>query len=138
MRHPKWRGRLAAFVALSRRVPFASGVMDCGVFAQGWAEAVTGVRPLGEIIYSDEEDGMAALRSLGFSDHIAAARSVYPEVPFAELEDGDLAIVETPEGPALGGVGRDHVKIPSRPQGLGAIPLVSVDRGGRVISILKL
>ena len=97
-----------------------------------------GDRPFGEIIYTSEEDGMAQLNALGFSDHVAAARSLYPEAPVSDALYGDLAVIETPDGPALGGVGGSYVLAPAMPRGLSPIPLVAADRGGRVISILAL
>lgn len=44
MRREDWPERLAEYVEAAREVPFAWGLHDCGTFAVGAIEAVTGTR----------------------------------------------------------------------------------------------
>lgn len=104
-RLPDWRARLAAYVAPLWRTPFQPGQLDCGLFAAGAVEAVTGVDLAGELrgAYATVEDGMRLLAARdGVRDPVEKARQRFPRIPVAQAQVGDLVALALPDGPALG------------------------------------
>lgn len=101
-RQKGWQGRLAAFLASVARTPFSPGTHDCALFAAGAVEALTGVDLAADWRgrYHTLRGGVRVLRRAGYADHIALARSHFPAT--TTPRPGDLAVVSTPDGPALG------------------------------------
>jgi hypothetical protein len=126
-RLPDWRTRLTVHIAAARRRRFAYGTHDCATFAAGAVAAVTGDDPASRngLRYSTLRGGRTALLRRGFADPIALARREFPEIPAAFAREGDLAVVETPEGPALAVVGGAVLFAPRAPGGLGVLPLTA-------------
>ena len=52
--------------------------------------------------YTTLKGGLRILRQAGFEDHVALAAHFYDEVHAAFVSPGDLAVIDTPEGAALG------------------------------------
>lgn len=100
-RRTDWHQRLCTFLAETADRPFAPGRHDCALFAAGAVKAVTGRDPArGWRGYRTVARGQVRLRQAGFEDHVALARSLFPQT--AQPMPGDLAVIETPDGPALG------------------------------------
>jgi uncharacterized protein YigE (DUF2233 family) len=73
--------------------------------------------------YTTFAGGIKKLRAAGYPDHVAMAAALYAKVPRAEAQVGDLAVVNTDEGPALGVVGGARAFF-MRPNGLGSVDLI--------------
>ena len=101
-RHAGWQARLAAFLAATAREPFSPGTHDCALFAAQAVLAQTGVDFAADWRgrYSTLRGGMRVLRRAGHADHIALARSLFPSI--SKPRPGDLAVLNTAHGPALG------------------------------------
>lgn len=105
-----WMGRLAAYVETVRREPFAYGRNDCALFVAGCVEAMTGEDPAAEMRgrYTTLTGGLRKVRQAGYIDHIDWLRALFDEVtdrgrPAPHLAQvGDIAVVQTDDGPALG------------------------------------
>jgi hypothetical protein len=132
-RLPDWNARLATFLAGCARTPFEPGLHDCALFAAGCVAAMTGEDPARAFRgrYSTIVGGHRLLRRAGHADHVALVASLLDEVAPLMAQVGDIAIVESPEGPALGLVGGAHVIVPG-PDGLGTVSLLAVRRAFRL------
>lgn len=97
-----WQARLGVWLASTARMPFAPGSHDCALFAAGAVQAITGVDLAADWRgrYRTLRGGVRVLRKAGYADHIALARAHFPAT--ATPCAGDLAVITTPEGPALG------------------------------------
>lgn len=121
-RLPDWQPRLTVWLRDSRKKPFEQGTWDCGVFAAGAIEAMTGVDVIAEVRgkYSTTKGAMKLLKRLGYKDHVALFASVCPKIPLLSSRAGDLVAFKTAEGLALGivqGAGAYH----AGPHGLAII-----------------
>ena len=132
-RLPGWRGRLAAHVEAHRRAEFVFGRHDCGMFAAGAVAAMCGADPAADLRgrYSTMAGALRRLRKAGHEDHVALAASLFAEIHPSRAAAGDLAVVETGDGPALAVVSGPHVFVPG-PDGLRVVDLLSAARAFRV------
>lgn len=132
-RLPDWRSRLAAYIERVRRAPFAWSTHDCCMFAAGAVEAVTGADPAAELrgTYGDLAGGMTALGRAGFAGPVDMARALFDRVPPALAQVGDVAVVDTPEGPALGVVQGPSIFVVG-PEGLRTVDLLAARLAFRV------
>lgn len=132
-RHPDWRGRLVAYLGACAGRPFEWGRHDCALFAAGCIEAMTGEDHGGAFRgrYRSFKGGLKALRKAGHADHVAMVASLLDEVPVAYAQAGDLAMIETPEGAALGVVQGHRIYV-LRPEGLASVDLLRAARAWRV------
>ena len=133
MRHPEWKLALIQYLEKAARKPFAPGEHDCALFAAGAVEAMTGVdyaRPF-KGRYTTLKGGMRVLREAGFADHIALTAAWLPEISPAFAAPGDLAVVATPEGPALGVVQGENLYVLTVDR-LGLLPMLGASRAFRV------
>lgn len=96
------RMRLTAYLAGCAKTPFAEGSHDCALFAAGAVEAMTGRNMAADWRgrYTTIRGGIRVLRRAGHDDHIALAASLFPETSTPQL--GDIAVMPTERGPALG------------------------------------
>lgn len=131
MRRPDWRLRLSAYLSEVARRPFEAGRHDCALFAAGAVEAMTGENPALPIDYDTIRRGLVALRDAGFDDHIAFVAARFEEVHVSRAQAGDLAVIATAEGPALGVVQGPNVYVAGR-TGLGFVELLGAVRAFRV------
>lgn len=132
-RLPDWRARLAAHVEAHRRAPFAFGRHDCGLFAAGAVEAICGTDPAAGLRgrYSTMAGALKHLRKAGHADHVALAASLFEEIHPSRASMGDLAAVETGEGPALA-VCNGSTLFVAGDDGLRVVDLMSASRAFRV------
>ena len=137
-RLPDWRARLGAHIAAHRVRPFAYGAHDCATFAAGAVQAVTGSDPApGLAGYTTRTDGIRRLRRSGLEDHVAVVASRFAEIPTAQAQQGDLAVIEAAGGLSLGVVCGAFVLAPTRPSGLAAVPLTPTAVGGHVLKAFR-
>lgn len=132
-RFPDWQQRLALWLRANRTRPFAQGKWDCGLFAAGAVEAMTGVDIVADVRgrYTTTKGAMRVLRRMGFDDHVALFASHCPEIPTLEARPGDLVTFRTAEGLALAvvqGAGAYH----AGPHGLAVISMQAAHRAYRV------
>lgn len=133
MRRGDWQARLTAYVVEVQRRPFEPGRLDCALFAAGAVEAMTCVDHAGGYRgYRTLTGGHKRLRASGYENHVALAASLFDEVPPSFAQAGDLAVVPSEDGPALGVVQGEHVYVMG-PDGLGLVSLMSAARAFRVI-----
>lgn len=105
VRHEHWPSLLAAYLADDR--PFAWGGRDCCTFAAGAVEAMTGADPAAALRgrYRTEQGAARLLKRHGGLEALAArlAREHgLRDVPHAFAGRGDVVLIETGQGPALG------------------------------------
>ena len=74
---------------------------------------------------------LRALRRLGHEDHIAYAASLLTEIDPLYAAFGDIAVVNSPDGPALGVVTGPHIEVRA-PGGRGVVPLTDAVRAFRI------
>lgn len=134
MRHPDWQARLVAYLHEARLRPFAFGQHDCSLFAADCVAAMTGADMAAEWRgrYATMRGGLRLLRRAGFDDHIALAAHHFPEISKMLAQPGDLAVVPTEDGPALGVVQGEAIYVLG-PTGLGLVSILSAQRAFRVI-----
>lgn len=103
-RLPDWRARLGVHLTETAADGFRYGSNDCALFAAGAVRAMTGHDPAAAWrgTYTSLEGGLKRLRKAGFEDHVDHVAKLLVEVPPAFAQVGDIALVETPEGLALG------------------------------------
>jgi uncharacterized protein DUF6950 len=99
-----WHARLVAYLDLCRGRSFAYGQHDCALFAAGAIEAMTGEDPAREWRgrYTTLRGGLRVIRKSGYHDHIEAVAALFVEIPVDQALPGDLAVVGSEHGPALG------------------------------------
>lgn len=135
MRLTDWRRRLDRFMADAARKPFRPGEHDCGLFAAGAVEAVTGRDLAAGWLrgrYRTLDEAQALCRARGHADHVAVIAAEFEEIAPARAGLGDLAVIENEEGePALGVVQGARVAV-LRVAGLGFRPLTDAVRAFRV------
>ena len=125
-----WRARLGAYLATEARTPFEYGRSDCALFAAGGLYAMTGSDPAANYRgrYTTLRGGLRILRKDGFRDHVERAATLLAEVSPQRARVGDIAVVETADGPSLGVVQGEWVTVRTM-IGLGFVP---VDQAKRV------
>ena len=133
MKRDTWKADLRAYLAAQADAPFEMGRVDCGSFAGGAVKAMTGENPHAAVAgkYKTMKGALRALKRLGHEDHIAYAASVMDEIDPLYAQFGDIAVVDSPEGPALGVVVGAHIEIRT-PEGRGVVPLTDAVRAFRV------
>ena len=136
MKRPTWKADLRSFLAAQADAPFAwagEGGHDCGSFAGGAIEAMTGENPHAKVAgkYKTMKGALRALKRLGHEDHIAYAASVLNEIDPLYAQFGDVAVVQGDDGPALGVVVGAHIEVRT-PAGRGVVPLTDAVRAFRV------
>ena len=134
MRLPDWKPRLIAYLDANVRRPFAPGRHDCALFVAGAVEAMTGNDPatLFRGRYRTLRGGQRILRSAGYGNHIDLAAALFGEMHPSQAAPGDLAVVPTEEGEALGLVQGEVVYVLT-PTNVGLIPIATASRVFRVM-----
>lgn len=125
MRHPDWYARLAAYVAQVEAQPFVPGRFDCALFAAGAVEAMTGVDLAAHWRgrYRSVRGGVRVLRAEGYADHVALAAAHFEAIPPAMAGIGDLGVVPSDTGHAMGVVLGSTVAVLRPEGGLGRVAL---------------
>ena len=104
MRLPDWQARLHAWLGQVDGRPVVPGRHDCCLFGASAVEVQTGVDLAAPWRgrYTTMAGGRRVLRKAGFADHVALLAAHLPEVHPAYACEGDLVVIDTPEGPAVG------------------------------------
>ena len=137
-RLPDWRARLTDYVAAHARDPFSYGRLDCALFCAGAVEVMTGQDlARGWRGYRSLNEGRKKLAEKGFADQVDLVASLFPEVPVAFAQAGDIAAVPGDDDVALGIVQGEAVYVLRPPvrdgsPALALVPLLSAVRAFRV------
>lgn len=129
-----WRSALADYLHTVAHAPFEPGKHDCALFVAGAVHAMTG-KDLSKGYrgkYNTLAKGLVKLKKKGFEDHIDLVASLLEEVPVAMLAVGDVASIETEDGPALGVVQGERIYFIRTAGGIGTVSLTDASRGFRV------
>lgn len=102
-RFPDWPTRLAAFIETRRARVFSWSESDCCLFVCDAVEAMTGIDPGARWrgLYSSEKGARRLLRDNGGVVGLATL-AFGPAVPAALAGRGDVVLIDTPDGEALG------------------------------------
>jgi hypothetical protein len=125
MRLPNWDKRLTAYIESRRKAVFAYGINDCGLFALGAIEAITGKKL--PVAWSSEIEAQALISEHG-SIRKAVAHYLGPSKGVLCARRGDIVI--DGEG-SLGVCVGSRVATPTR-HGLGFVALSHYTRSWRV------
>lgn len=112
-RRSTWEADLSDYMTSVRDRPFEWGVHDCALFAAGAVIAITGVDPIPEYrgAYVSELGSAKALKRLGAGTLDATLDTLFPSVPLAMAQRGDLVWYADSVGVVMGGhalfVGRE-------------------------------
>jgi hypothetical protein len=125
-RLPDWKPRLLAYLQESSARPFQFGTHDCALFAAGAVQAMTGFDPAADYRggYRTLNGGLRAIHKAGFEDHVALACHLFEAIHSSRVAPGDLAVVDTDEGAALGVVQGDGIYVLGIDR-LGLVPLAN-------------
>lgn len=128
-----WKARLVAYLAEVPGRPKAYGLFDCALFTFGGVAAMTG-RDLAAPYrgrYATLPQGIALLRRDGFQDHVALVAANFAEILPAFAQAGDVAVIASADGPALGLVHGEYIYALS-PERMVLVPFLDADRAFRV------
>lgn len=140
-RFPDWHGRLSDHIQGARGKRFAWGEHDCALWAFGAIQAMTGL-DLGARFrgkYKSEAGAARLMRRFAGGGLLELAEKLAEEFGFAvwdtplKAQRGDLVLVPTERGPALGIVALHGICVwcVGR-KGLATLPLASCLRAWRV------
>ena len=137
-RRHDWASRLVAQVEAARQKPFAWGVADCCLTACDMVQAMTGVDPASHFRgrYSTKAGAFRALRAYAGGGLLETAMRIgtdlaMPEVQPMSAQRGDVCLVDTLQGPALGICLGAQVAVQG-PLGLSLLPMHQALRAWRV------
>jgi hypothetical protein len=133
-RKPDWKIRLITYLGEAARKPFQPGKHDCALFAAGAVKAMTGKDFARGYRgrYRTLKGGLKTLQKAGFADHIALAASLLEDIPVSFAGPGDLAVIATPDGPALGVVQGEGIYLLTMDDRMGLRPMAEAIRAFRV------
>lgn len=122
MRRKDWRTRLHAEITASQARLFEWGANDCALFAMRCVEAMTGNNQAAPFAgtYKTARGALGVIKRAGHADLAEFAAAYFPAIHPSEANTGDVAAVQTDEGPALGIVSRDRIHV-MRQDGLGTV-----------------
>lgn len=129
-RLPNWQPRLRAFLRDATTRALEPGKHDCCLFGAGAIEALTGVDlALGwRGHYTTFAGGQRMLLRAGYADHIDLIARHLEEGHLSEALPGDIAIVPTEDGDAVGVVQGTAVYVLMPTGSLGFAPMLPVLR----------
>lgn len=134
MRRKDWAARLQAYLQETAHKPYDEATHNCGTFAAGAVEAITGEAFGAEFTQARTLKGqIARLRKAGFGTHADYAATLFEEIHPSQARIGDLAAfeVEGPLGIALGIVNGEKTFV-LRPECLATLDTLSAVRAFRV------
>jgi hypothetical protein len=128
-----WHARLVGYLHSATSTPFQYGHHDCTLFAAGAVRAMTG-EDLAEGYrgrYTTLSGGLRVLRKAGYASHVDLVASVFEEVEPVFAVPGDLVVIESEDGDALGVVQGEAVYV----LGMAGLSLVSAERARRAFRV---
>jgi len=129
VRRSDWRSQLSACVVKALKQPFEWGRHDCALFAANAILAMTG-EDLARGYRGRYRTAAGAARTLqkeGFGSSEALAEQLFDEIAPVLAVDGDICLVDGPEGPTLGIVLGEVIAAPG-PESLRFLPRQSAVR----------
>lgn len=99
-----WQGRLYKLISEHEQIPFQFGQHDCAIWAGKVVESVTGEDFYSSYVgtYKTLKGGLRQFKkATGFPSHIKYIENSFEEVPLSLGRIGDLALIDTSEGPAV-------------------------------------
>lgn len=134
VRLPEWRPRLHEWLQEVDGRVIAPGQHDCCLFAAGAVQAQTGVDIAAgwRGCYSTLAGGRRLLQQRGYADHVDLIADLLPEGPRLAACEGDIAVLQTDEGPAAGVVQGPAIFVLHPSGRLGLAPLSACVRLFRV------
>lgn len=137
-RREDWPERLAAAVAAARRKPFAWGEHDCLLWTCGVVRDMTGVDWAAEWRgrYNDRKGALRLLRDFAGGGLVETCEKIardwqLQEVTAAFAQRGDVTLLDTVTGPAIGPCIGDHAVYVAADQ-LGFVDMVNIKRAWRI------
>ena len=129
-RLPDWQPRLHAWLRGINGRPIRPGQHDCCLFGAGAIEAQTGVDIAAPWRgrYTTFAGGRRVLRKAGFNDHIDLIACTLPEDHVSTALPGDIAIVPTEDGEAVGLIQGAAVYVLTLSGHLGFVPMAPIQR----------
>lgn len=130
-RYVDWQTRLHRYLCDSKARVMRPGHHDCCLFGAGAIQAQTGTDIASPYRgrYSTFAGGRRVLRRDGYLDHIALIAAHLPEAPVARGVAGDVAILPTEDGPAVGILGDGGAVYVLHPSGgISLAPMEPVQR----------
>ena len=104
MRLSDWPERFQQVINEHENIPFEYGVNDCAIFSGKILEALTGHDFYSSFIgrYKTKIGGFRQFRkATGHKSHVHFIKAKFEEVPVAFAQVGDLAILNSEDGPAV-------------------------------------
>lgn len=134
-RRPDWQPRLHAWLRGQGSQPIQPGIWDCCMFGAGAIEAMTGTDLAADWRgrYSTFAGGRRLLRRAGYADHIALIAAHLTEDHVSTAMPGDIAIVPTEDGDAVGVFQGSAVYVLTPSGKPGFVPVLPTLRLFRVI-----
>lgn len=135
IRLPDWQPRLQAWICSRRAQPIQPGAWDCCLFGAGAIEALTGVDLAAgwRGRYNTMAGGRRLLRRAGYADHVALIAAHLPEGHVCDARPGDIPIVPTEDGDAVGVYQGSAVYVLTPSGDLGFAPILPTLRLFRVL-----
>ena len=132
-RCPNWRTRLHEELTASQARPFEWGTNDCALFAMRCVEAMTDDNPAATVAgkYKTAMGAAGVIKRAGHATLQEFAAANFPAIHPSRANTGDLAAVQTDDGPALGIFSRDRIHV-MRLDGLGTLPRTAAVAAFRV------
>lgn len=129
-RLPDWSVRLRAWLISIHGRPIQPGHHDCCLFGAGAIEAQTGIDLAADWRgrYSTFVGGRRVLRQAGYADHVALIATHLREAPVIEACEGDIAILPTGDGDAVGVVQGAAVYVLAQTGRIGLAPMTAAHR----------
>lgn len=132
-RHGDWKRRLAAYLASVATREGQIGTHDCALFTAGAVAAMTGWSADPSLTgYVTEAGGLRRLKAAGFADLPDLVGTYFTEQPASAARAGDIALVDSPDGAALGIVQGEFVYVAAK-VGLGVVPMRRILRSWKVV-----
>ncbi len=132
-RFEDWPRRLAAAIEAARGRPFSWGEHDCALFAAGVVRELTGEDLAASFRgrYRSKAEAVAILGARGGLEAVATSALGAPLGTPALAQRGDVVLVQTDEGLALGICCGPHAAV-TGPQGLAFAPMPAWLKAWRV------
>ena len=136
-RKEDWELQFANYIERTRNADFQYGVNDCGLWACGAVQAMTGEDMVPQLRGGRYHSKTGAMRAIGgdlvkFAEAIAG-QYLLVKVPVKLAHRGDVVMVKTEQGPALGCVFLDGVQaVAAGKDGLQLVPLTDCSIAWRI------
>lgn len=131
-RFPDWQRRLNQFMLGRKADPFVWGENDCALLVCDAVQEITGTNMAEEVRgkYESEESARSLMGSslAAYAANVAAKHEL-PETDWKHLRRGDVGLIDTKDGGALGIVWMPgYLSFPG-PSGLESVPVRMARRG---------